>query len=384
VRPVSGATFYGGDVDAASGLFSPASAGTYTACASIDGIQSATSGSVTVYAADHLRAPYTYPATAGITYAGYSEGSGSGSVPGPAYGIDINYPTETVFSADGFFTLEGTITNADAYDYAWVLVSKGAEETSYFVQGNFKTRIWLRFGEGEYAVEVYILGDIDLDLGGQGDVYSGSYYKPALVTFNVTNTRNEDGSYLYPSAVIQSDDFRVSNLARELSAGQSGDRAKVKAIHDYFLMNTVYDYDSLEPLRRKKQDAVTTLGARYHIDGQYEPAGHFAAVCEGYSNTLAALYRSLGIATRFIGSSVMGHAWNHVLVEGSWKFLDATWDDPAFDDAGNDGGPGYAGYDYFLLNSMNGKNGDHYAYYVENRAAAAALPQHKGMPDGWY
>jgi transglutaminase-like putative cysteine protease len=214
------------------------------------------------------------------------------------------------------------------------------------------------------------------------------------IVFTVTNTRNEAGvseadrRFLYPSYIVQSDDFRVTNLAAELVYDISDPTAKVKAIHDYLVANTVYDAVSLNtPSLRKKQDALTVLGTRFHTDTQYEPVGHYLAVCEGYANASAALFRAAGFETKYIASTPMNHGWNNVYIDG-WKFYDATWDDPVRSTSTTgDYGPGYIRYKYFLLDSLTGVGNDHYSGTVESGRSAVSpskLPRQRGVPDGWY
>jgi transglutaminase-like putative cysteine protease len=223
-----------------------------------------------------------------------------------------------------------------------------------------------------------------------GEITSWSYYSPIVI--KVTNTQRESGAgstdkrFLYPSYVVQSDDFRITNLASELTFGLTDTADKVKAIHDYLVSNTVYDAYSLDDSTRKKQDAITVLGKRYYIDPQYDD-GHYLAVCEGYANVSAALLRAAGIETKYVSSDAMSHGWNNVYVNG-WKFYDATWDDPVSGASFiGDLGPSYIRYKYFLLNDMGGVDNDHYDYETDiGRAAAGEVkpPFQKGIPDGWY
>jgi transglutaminase-like putative cysteine protease len=383
----------GGGVDSATGSFSPTAAGTYTVTASADG-KSATSGTLTVHGSDYLRQPYTYPGT-GITYNGYTAGTTvSATTQG---GVTVTYPAANgaSFSADGFFTLEGTVNNSGVYNYAYVEVTKGALETSYFVQGAFKTRIWLRFGPGDYTVKIHGLDDIITGLGAEGDITNWLKFNNPI-TYTVTNTRNEgtapsgnaDWRFLYPSSINQSDSFLVTNLASDLTYGITNPAAKARAVHDYLITNTVYDVESLTASLRKKQDALTVLGKRYFIDTQYNPGGHYLAVCEGYANASAALMRAAGLEVRYRASEPLNHGWDHVYVDGGWKLYDATWDDPVKSSSSTgDYGPGYIRYANFLLANLSGGSNAHTGDTTEDgRFAVPDIrpPRQPGVPDGWY
>jgi len=327
--------FTGAGVNSATGLFTPITPGNIQVRVTVD--NKSMSGNITVHPENYLRMPYTYPGT-GITYDGYIGTEGSLTTNG---GVIITYPSETTFSADGFFTLEGTIDNNAVYNYAYVRVVKTDDsslETYYLVRDSFKQRIWLRFGAGDYTVTVAGISSITLssELGAEGDFRGCSTYGNP-VTFTVTNTRNEgtgaddlipDKRFFYPSYLIQSDNFIITNLAADLTYGLHYNRDKIKIIHDFIIMNTVYDTISYNNVNaRKKQDAVTVAGTRYKIDTQY-PDGHFLAVCEGYSNLFAALARASGFETIYVFSESMGHGWNHTFLNGSWKLFDLTWNDP--------------------------------------------------------
>jgi hypothetical protein len=390
---------YGGGADPSTGLFTPATAGTYYVTATADG-KSGTSGTLTVHPVDYLRQPYYYPGN-DVTYAGYAGPEGT---PVTSYGgITVAYPSETTFDADGFFTLEGTVSNPAVYNYAYVAVYKGADtsnsnplQTYYLIRDTFKTRIWLRFGSGLYTIRIYGLDSITLSsgLGAEGDYRAWSGY--LSTTFTVTNTANDgagmdgttpDRRFIYPSYLMQSDDFLVANLASHLTYGLTDPVDKIKAIHDYLVTNTVYDMDSYNnSSMRKKQDALTVLGTRYTFDTQY-PDGHYLAVCEGYANTSGALIRAAGIETKYQASDPMNHGWNHIYVDGVWKLYDATWDDPVQSTSVIlDYGPTSVGYTYFLI-GLTGVGGDHYNDTTDMRRSVLptpTLPRQRGVPDGWY
>ncbi|MDR2484813.1 MAG: transglutaminase-like domain-containing protein [Treponema sp.] len=389
----------GGSVSSTSGVFSPSGTGSYRIKAVIDGVQGTAAGSIRVHPADYLRRDYWYPGT-GVTYGGYTGAEGTLTTSG---GVTVTYPAAQAFTADGFFTLEGTVDNSAVYNYAYVEVTKDSDpdtlQTYYLVRDTFKTRIWLRFGPGDYTVKVHGLIQILLspDLGAEGD-YLGCWHYGSSITFNVTNTRDDgagagglipDRRFIYPSYINQSDDFRVTNLAGRLTYGLTDDIAKIKAIHDYIISNTVYDADSFPNVaRRKKQDALTVLKTRYTFDSQYDEAGgHFLTVCEGYANVCAALIRAAGIEAQYIASGEpLNHGWDNIYVGGGWKLFDPTWDDPVRNSSAiGDYGPAYIGYDNFLLPDLTGNN--HTGGEVENGRYlidGSKVPRQKGVPDGWY
>lgn len=308
----------------------------------------------------------------GKTYIGINESTVSGSVANVGYGdkkLAVTYPTGNIFDADGFFPLKLNVNNPDMHQFVAICISGGthSEEEDYVYRGNpttgeLETRIWLRWGKGTYTIKVYDAesvtwpySSVDNTTSDDGTVtYYGDnvanitrYTNSPSVTFTVNNTRDEDGTYLYPSSVVQSDDITVMNKAADLTAGLTDTNAKIKAIHNWIVTSKYYDYASLNG-KRKRQDAVAVM--EYGM-----------CVCEGYANLTAALLRSCGIQVKYISSSEMNHGWNNVNVgtedRPDWRLLDSCWDDPTI--GSNDGGPYYVNYDNYLLKNLEGGSKPH-------------------------
>lgn len=321
---------------------------------------------------DDVTSPVKYM---GNVYSGIDESSISGSVENQldtlasSYAkLKVTYPNGNNFNADGFFPLKLNVNNPDKYQFVAILVSSdNHDEESYFYRGNpttetgeLETRIWLRWGKGTYTVKIYdaascswSYSSVDGTVSEDGSVtYYGDnvpglgYNKTPSVTFTVENTRDEDGSWLYPSSVVQADDLMIMNKATELTAGLTDNNAKIKAIHDWIVTSKFYDYDSLSA--RKRQDAVAVMT-------------YGMCVCEGYANLTAALLRNCGIQIKVISSTSLVHAWNNVNVGSAeaadWRLLDCTWDDPTLPTG--DGGPYYISYDNYLLEDLTGGSRTH-------------------------
>lgn len=328
---------------------------------------------VKVVSADYLTEPITYM---GNTYNGIDSSTMIGSTANVNLNssseqiksiskLNVSYPTGNEFSADAFFPLKLKVNNPDTYQFMMIIISNGTNTEEYIYRGTgengeINTRIWLRWGAGDYTVKLYdyessslswSYEDYDNEKNKSEDekvIYQGdntavaSYFKdyPA-VTFTVNNTRDEDGTWLYPSNVVQADDINIMNKATDLTYGLTNVTDKVKAIHDWIVLNHFYDYDSFGTPNRKRQDAVAVM--EYGM-----------AVCEGYANLAAALIRNCGIEVKYISSISMNHAWNHVKVgtadePSDWKLLDCTWDDLDKGDA-----PNSVYYNNFLLTDHNG------------------------------
>lgn len=111
---------------------------------------------------------------------------------------------------------------------------------------------------------------------------------------------------------------------------------KVMYIHDYLTENTYYDEESLE-----KNDHTTSANA-------YECLINGKALCSGYSAAFKVLADSMGIESGIVNGDTEKerHAWNYVLIDGEYYWLDVTWDDPTGEDF-------FPRHDYFLMDDKH-------------------------------
>lgn len=135
----------------------------------------------------------------------------------------------------------------------------------------------------------------------------------------------------------QTDKKAKAIIKKVITAGMT-DAEKVKAVHDYLVLNCAYDYENL--LRG------TIPSVSYTAKGALLKK---KAVCQGYAESFKLLMDMAGIPCKMVtgtadnGSGYAGHAWNMVKVDGKWYQIDVTWDDPAPDTKG------YVRYAYFLI-----------------------------------
>lgn len=117
-----------------------------------------------------------------------------------------------------------------------------------------------------------------------------------------------EGDYIY---TIVTDD--VQALTDEVCAGLTTDRAKLRAIHDWITENIYYDMPGMGhlgiPTAQKVLDAHRW-------------------VCSGYTSLFQAMAWAQKIPCVYVlGQTTEGfHAWNAVLADGEWLWVDATWD----------------------------------------------------------
>ncbi|MDR3206712.1 MAG: hypothetical protein LBT60_00075 [Oscillospiraceae bacterium] len=115
---------------------------------------------------------------------------------------------------------------------------------------------------------------------------------------------------------------RAAEKAKAVAAAvltpDMSDTRKIRALHDWLVLHCQYDHSATEA----DMLPFTAYGAL--VEG--------SAVCSGYANAMVLLLREAGIPVLRINGFAytpdgIGHAWNAVLAEGAWLYVDATWDD---------------------------------------------------------
>lgn len=144
--------------------------------------------------------------------------------------------------------------------------------------------------------------------------------------------------YKYSKSDIDRLNVKINDAVQKvfgsvLRGGQS-DHDKVKAIHDYIVKNTAYDYNNYQE-NTVPDESYTIIGTLLLR----------TAVCEGYTKSMQFLLNKVGIESIDVSGTGNGgaHAWNKVKIDGNWYNLDSTWDDPVPDR------PGSASHKYFLV-----------------------------------
>lgn len=142
---------------------------------------------------------------------------------------------------------------------------------------------------------------------------------------------------IYISQYTQEENQLADAIIGKIITTKMSDFERVKAIHDYLVMQVDYDYQNYKT-GKIPQMSHTAKGA---FSNRY-------AVCDGYAHAFLILCRKAGISCEFVVGSALSiegdknvpHAWNQVNIEGQWYHVDVTWDDPvaingkelAFDD----------------------------------------------------
>ncbi len=105
------------------------------------------------------------------------------------------------------------------------------------------------------------------------------------------------------------------------------DSDKIKAIHDYLILNCSYDYTS-----------YMTDTVPYTSRIAWGVLCRKSAVCQGYCAAFNLLCQKAGIRSAVVTGTAPGstepHAWNMVMVDGRILYIDVTHDDPVPDQKG--------------------------------------------------
>ena len=123
---------------------------------------------------------------------------------------------------------------------------------------------------------------------------------------------------------------------------------KIKKIHDFIIDSTQYD--------KLKQDNINDN--TYKSNTAYGVLVEHYGICSGYSDTISIFLNKLGIENYKISND--SHIWNLVYINGVWRHLDSTWDDPISDNNINRD-------TYFLItyDELNKKNDENHEFDKE-------------------
>lgn len=136
-------------------------------------------------------------------------------------------------------------------------------------------------------------------------------------------------------------DQKAKKIIKTVITKEMSTEQKVKAIHDYIVLNCEYDYSNYLQ-GTIPRDSYSAKGALVK----------HKSVCQGYAEAFKLLMDMLNIPCKVVsgtanngsGNGYQGHAWNVVKIDGKWYNIDVTWDDPIGNEKDS------VNYGYFLIN----------------------------------
>lgn len=233
-------------------------------------------------------------------------------------GIQLSNPQFGGDSTELTYDIEGQINPsaqlAKDTTHIYIKTKKGNDEALDVIpvkDYSFNGSVYLRFGPGSYEVSVNV-PEITKE--------NSNYFRYfSVASFTVNNMATEDNRDLLPSRGIQSNDPKIMNLAKKITANKKNDRDKAKAIYNYTAENISYDVNKFKNNAFEWDDsALKTLELK-------------TGVCQDYAYLAGALLRASHIPARVItGKAGTGlfkenHAWIEAKVNGKWITMDPTW-----------------------------------------------------------
>ena len=135
-----------------------------------------------------------------------------------------------------------------------------------------------------------------------------------------------EGRKAYPVDKKTEAIIKIYDLAETITKDCKTDSQRINAVHDWMVRNLEYDVDNARagtiPSRSYTQEGAIFYGK---------------VVCAGYARTFNSFMDVLGIESEYVRGQGNGgsHAWNRVMLNGRWRYIDVTWDDPVPDRGSN-------------------------------------------------
>lgn len=153
------------------------------------------------------------------------------------------------------------------------------------------------------------------------------YGQPSIDFLNALNADDSPDKYKDAESLILkksagSSYDAIVKKAQEITAKCSNDASKTKAVHDWICQNIAYDM-------------TRTYAGESGIEAAFTKG---YAVCGGYAQLTSLMCRAAGVPCMEINGYAKGlleegdqnkginHAWNAVYYNGTWNYLDTTWD----------------------------------------------------------
>ena len=206
------------------------------------------------------------------------------------------------------FQLNGDITSFEIGDHEWG--NNNTIESYEYTVTSDSDAVQVTRGNSGYNIEAVSPGRAILTYECEGFTKTREVHVKAKVVDAIKN-RNYIGFNEKETRVLQTIRNVIdSNVSPSMTTAQ-----KVKAIHDYIVLNCEYDtYEEIEYLMT--HSFVSVFMNR-------------KAVCSAYSQSFMICMQVLDIPCRMvIGDTINGyHSWNQVYIDGTWYYIDLTWDD---------------------------------------------------------
>lgn len=232
-------------------------------------------------------------------------------------GIVLDEPTwiESAMLSDEAYRIAGefeqTIAGTEDINYVIVTVTHLEEDldSTFLIpveNYRFDGSAYFRFGPGNYEVVISVPDTEKQD--------PSKFYYQGVTKIQHQVTNIEDKRALLPGRGIESDDPRIIEQAKEITADLNSERAKAKAIFKFVAQHVSYDVE-------KAENDIFDIG-----DSALSTLDSGVGICQDYAFLTVALLRAIGMEAHFVeGDAGERHAWVEVKVDEEWLVMDPTW-----------------------------------------------------------
>lgn len=162
------------------------------------------------------------------------------------------------------------------------------------------------------------------------DAAKALHADPDAMYRHVINHGYAEGQKGYSRDDSENARLLLCETAHRIASDAMSDRDKIRAVHDWIVVNPRYDVENCD------------RGTIPYDDCSYSSVMlRRTGVCEGYASAFQYFMWVLDIPCGVVSSA--DHAWNKVRLGGTWYCIDVTWDDPVPDE-----GDRVYWYRYFL------------------------------------
>lgn len=149
--------------------------------------------------------------------------------------------------------------------------------------------------------------------------YNG--YNRIFVNYNSIGRVNVTFERIYNKQQIEAINKKIDSIINEIISNDMTDVEKIKTVHDYIINNTKYDEERATAVKTGNYDSLL-----HPSNTAYGTLFNGKAICGGYTDTMALFLDKLGFKNYKISTNK--HIWNIVFINGEWRHIDLTWDDP--------------------------------------------------------
>ena len=177
----------------------------------------------------------------------------------------------------------------------------------------------------------------------------GYYYVKSTYNYSTSGDYavEYNPEYFWSSKDIENIDKQISSEVNRIASEAENlktDLEKFLYIHNSLILNITYGAENT--------DRDNNLYGAFVLKN---------TLCTGYSEAFCQIASKLGLKAWVVTSDKLAHAWNIVLLDGRYYFVDCAWDDPTITNPNLMNNPvsGYGRYQYFMCSEEYLYKSDH-------------------------